>query len=143
MYIEYENVASPGDAVTIPAFGRDADLDYYNDLSGSSTKDFIRASFRGQPELGIASGAEAYFEEGVSGNKLTVFSQTAGTEGVHGKTFSDSVNSKVYGAALAAFPVFDDRTRDVLFARTYFDTADQTLKEASTQVGVSWEISFD
>lgn len=142
MYIEFENVASPGDPATVPSFTRSDGLEYFDDLSGSPSKDFLRVALRGQPELGIVDGFEEVFTEGEDGNKLSIFAQTAGTTGVHGKTFSDSVNSKVYGAALVARPVFDDRTRDVIFARSYFDVGDQTLKEASSQVGVSWEIEF-
>jgi len=142
MYIEFENVASPGDPVATPAFGRGDGLEYYDDLSGSASKDFLRVGLRGQPELAIEDGFSSHFEDGESGNKLNIFAQTVGTVGVHGKTFSDSVNSKVFGAALIARPVLDDRTQDVLFSRAYFTTAEQTVKEASEQIGVSWEISF-
>lgn len=142
MYIEFDNVASPGDPVTPPSFDRSDGISYYDDLSGASTQDFLRVALRGQPELGIVDGFSEIFTTGQDGNKLTIFAQTAGTEGVHGKTFSDAVNSKVFGTALIARPVFDDRTQDVIFARTYFDAADQVVKEASSQIGVSWEIEF-
>lgn len=143
MYVEFENVASPGDAVTIPSFGRDEGTEYYDDLQSSGTRDFLRVPLMQDPMLGIATGFEAYFTEDESGNKLTFFAQSQGTVGVHGKTFSDSVNSKVFGAALVATPEFADRTQDIIFARSYFPTAEQTLKEASSQLGISWEISFN
>ena len=142
MYIEYENVASPGDPVTIPAFDRDEGIEYFDDLQVSGTKDFLRVPLIQAPLLGIASGFESYFTEGVDGNKLTFFTQSSGVAGVHGKTYSVGANSTVYGATLVATPVFADRTQDVIFARSYFDVADQTIKDASSQVGLTWEISF-
>lgn len=141
MYIEFENVASPGDPVTIPTFGRDEGTDYYDDLQSSSVRDFLRVPLTTIPTIGIETGFEAYFTA-PAGNKLTFFTQTQGTEGIHGKTFSDSVNSKVFGAALVATPVVADRTQDIVFARAYYSVADQTVKDASHQIGLSWEISF-
>jgi hypothetical protein len=141
MYIEFENVAAPGNPVTIPTYDRSAGLEYYDGLSSSGTLDYIRTAVAGNPSLGVKSGYEAYFGTG-EGNKLTFFAQTAGATGVHGKTFSDSVNSKVYGAALVATPSFADPTQDVIFARTYFQTSEQVEKSASEQIGITWETSF-
>ena len=141
MYIEFENVASPGDAVTIPTYGRDEGVEYYDDLVSSSVRDFLRVALLQDPLLGVEAGYENYFGDG-EGNKLTFFAQSQGTTGIHGKTFSDTVNSKVFGAALVATPVFSDRTQDIVFARSYFAVDEQTVKEASSQVGISWEISF-
>ncbi len=142
MYIEFENVASPSNPVTAPAFGRDAGTEYYDDLQSSGTKDFLRVPFVSMPVIGIESGFEPFFTPDETGNKLTFYAQTQGVTGVHGKTFSDSVNSKVYGAALVATPDFADRTQDVVFARAYYPTISQTVKEASAQIGVTWEIAF-
>lgn len=141
-YLEFENVADPGDPVTIPSFGRGDGISYYDGLSASGTLDFLRVALRGQPELGISASLAAQFVEGVSGNKLTFFTQSVGATGIHGKTFSDSVNSKIYGAALVATPVLSDRTQDEIFSRAYVQTSEQTLKDASSQVGASWEIEF-
>ena len=142
MYIEFENVASPGDPVTVPMYGRDEGTEYYDALQSSGTLDFLRVPLLQAPLLGIAPGFESYFTAGETGNRATFFAQSQGVVGVHGKTFSDSVNSKVYGVALVATPVFADRTQDVVFARTYFPTGEQTLKEASSQIGISWDIDF-
>jgi len=151
MYIEYENLAPSSSSassfggetpVSIPSFGRDEGTEYYDDLQSSGTRDFLRVPLLQDPMIGVATGYESYFTAGVDGNKLTFFAQSQGVEGVHGKTFSDSVNSKIFGAALVATPVFADRTQDVVFARSYFPEAEQTLKEASSQVGISWEVSF-
>lgn len=142
MYIEFQNVAAPGDAVTPPDFVATEGISYYNGLSGSPDTDFIRAATVGQPEIRIETGYESSFTDGVDGNLLVLFSQTLGSTGVHGQTFSDGANSKVFGAALVAAPVWADRTRDKIFARAYFDVSDQLIKPAAGQVGISWEIPF-
>jgi len=142
MYVEFENVADPEDPVTIPSYETDEGLEYYNDLAFSGTRDYLRVPLIQNPMLAIETGYEDIFVEGESGNKLTFFSITQGTVGVHGRTFSDAVNSKVCGAALVAIPTFGDRTQDVIFSRTYWDLEDQVLKEVSHQIGVTWDIAF-
>lgn len=143
MYVEYENVADPEDPVTPPTFGRDEDRSYYGDLALSGTRDFLRVPLLLQPSIGIETGFEDYFIEGVSGNLLTFHAQTQGTVGFHGKSFNDGVNSKVFGVALVATPVFADPSQDIVFARTYFDTEDQTSKLASSQIGITWDVVFE
>ena len=142
MYLEFENLASPSSTVTAPSFTRDLGLDYFNELLDSATRDFIRVPMRLEPALGISTGFEPYFTDGVDGNQLTFFVQSAGVVGVHGKTFSHSVNSKIYAATLVAAPT-GDRTQDVVFARTTFAGAEQVTKEASSQIGISWDIAFE
>ena len=143
LYVEFENVTLPGDAVTVPSYGREEGREYYQDLALSGVRDFLRVPLLLDPSIGIEAGFEDFFTAGVDGNKLTFFTQTQGTQGFHGKSFNDGVNSKVFGAALVATPEFGDPTKDVIFARTYFDVADQTLKLASSQVGITWEVSFE
>jgi hypothetical protein len=140
MYIEFENVAAPADAVGIPSFTRDEGLTYYNGLAGN--QDFLRVGLLGLPTISIESGYEAYFGAD-EGNLLTFLAQSEGTAGVLGNaTFSAANNSKVFGAALVASPVNADRTKDVVFSRTYFAVADQVLKQASSQICLSWEVPF-
>lgn len=146
MYVEYENVADPEDLVEVPSFGRDEDLSYYEQLHLLTGKDYLRIPMIVEPMISVASGFESYFREGVDGNKLTFFAQTqaAGVEGLSASLpFSHGSNSKVYGAALVAAPGGSDRSRDVIFARTYFDPGDQTVKEASSQIGITWEVTFE
>jgi hypothetical protein len=147
MYIEYENVASPSTPVTVDAFGRDLDPAYYSELYASSTQDFLRVALRLEPSLGVSAATVAdypdYFTEGQNGNQLTFFAQTAGTTGVHGKPFSAASNSKVYAATLVATPDPDDRTKDVIFARTTFAEENQVTKEASSQIGITWDVAFE
>lgn len=145
MYFEYENQTNPAEPVTTTSFDRLLGSDYYTSLSSQNYRDFLRVPLRLEPTLGIAAGsvgADTLHAAG-QGNQLTFFAQTAGTQGVHGKTFSHTTNSKVYSAALVAMPRFEDRTRDVVFARINFDVGDQTSKEASSQIGITWDISFE
>jgi len=143
MYIEYENVADPEDPITVPTYARDEGRSYYEDLSVSATRDFLRVPLLFQPTIGIETGYEDYFTAGVNGNKLTFYSQSQGTSGFHGKSFNAGSNSKVFGVALAATPVFGDPTQDLIFARTYFEVADQTPKLVSSQVGITWDLVFE
>jgi hypothetical protein len=143
MYIEYENVADPEDPVSVSAFDRDLGVDYYNELAVSATQDFLRVELRVEPALSISPGYEDYFVANESGNQLTFFAQTSGLSGVHGKDFSSGVNSKIYSAALVAAPEFSDRTKDVIFARTTFAVENQVTKEASSQIGITWDIAFE
>lgn len=143
MYIEFENVGDPEDAVTVASFERDLGVSYYDSLIDSATQDFLRVPLRLEPNLSISTGFEDYFTDGQDGNQLTFFAQTAGLVGVHGKTFSHTVNSKIYSAALVAAPVFSDRTQDVVFARTTFSSLNQVTKEASSQIGITWDVAFE
>ncbi len=142
MYLEYENVADPEDVITPPTYDANEGREYYSNLAFSGTRDFLRVPLLLQPSLGIESGYEDFFTEGVTGNRLTFHAQTQGTIGFNGKAFNDGVNSKVFGVALVATPDFNDPTQDIVFARTYFDPGDQTPKLASSQVGITWDIIF-
>lgn len=134
MYVEFENTAY---IPSVPSYARDEGVEYYENLSLSGSKDFLRVPLLAAPSKELAAGYS-----GINFNQLTFLAQTSGTQGVHGKTFSDSVNSKVYGLALVATPVWSDRTQDLIFARKYYDTSDHVLKQASSQIGVSWTERF-
>jgi hypothetical protein len=139
MYIEFENVASSGDTVTPPSFDRSEGIEYYSELSASATRDFLRVQLISSPKSSLISGYEG---SSTSVNQLTFFAQTSGSIGIHGKTFSAAANSKVFGLALVAMPKWEDRTKDLVFAREYYPTANQVLKQASSQIGVSWTEQF-
>ncbi len=145
MYFEYENQTDPTAAVATTSFDRNLGVSYYTGLVTNPKRDFLRVPLRLEPALGVSSGSEgeAALTAANLGNKLTFFAQTAGTQGANGKTFSHITNSKVFSAALVAMPRIDDRTRDVVFARINFDAGDQTMKEASSQIGLSWDIAFE
>lgn len=138
MYIEFENVASPGDPVTPPALSRDADqgVTYYNGLSGSLVRDYLRIPLTATT---FDSSDSIKYPKG---NRLTFFAQTSGVVGVHGKTFADSSNSTVFGCALVAMLDEDDPTQDRVLSRFYFLTADQQPKLSTGQVGIEWELDL-
>jgi len=142
IYLEYENTVSSGDPVTVPTYDRDEGLSYYQDLSLSATHDFLRVPLLVEPTIAIEPGYEDSFTAGEDGNTLTFFTQTQGTSGFHGKDFSDTANSTIFGVALVATPEFGDPTKDIIAARTYFETADQVVKLPSSQVGVTWDWVF-
>lgn len=138
-YLEYQNVAAPGDAVAVPSFTRASDISYYNGLGAG--RDFLRVALTGTPSIDIHEGYESYFSAG-TGNRVTFVLQSAGTAGVLGRPFSHLNNSKACGIALVATPVEADRSQDVILARGYFEVADQPLKVNGSQIGVRWKVSF-
>jgi len=141
MYIEFENVAVSSDPVTLPSYTRSEGQEYYEGLALVSDRDFIRASLLLPAAVSVEEGYEDYVPEN-EGNLLTFYTQTQGTTGYHGKTFSNAVNSKIFGAALVATPDPDDPTKDIIVARTYLSSANQVLKIAASQVGLTWGLSL-
>jgi len=135
MYFEFEN--NGGVAVSPPSFDRDGGISYYAGLLSSATRDYLRVPLTG---VTLTSTDDTLFPDG---NKLTYFAQTDGVSGTHGKDFNDSVQSRVYGGALVAFPDFGDATQDLVFARFYFtDTANQLVKLVGSQIGFEWPITL-
>lgn len=139
-YIEFANVGSPSDPVAIPSYERSDGLDYFNALPPD--RDFLRVTLAGTPSIDIAPGYEENFISGVNGNRVQFPFQTTGSTGILGRTFSESVNSKVFGITLVATPVPADRTMDVILSRGYFNENDQQLKQVGVQIGIRWRISF-
>jgi len=133
MYFEYENTAG---APTIPSPQRDEDISYYLDtLNLSATKDYVRVP------LVIPAGFSSSDSDKYDGNQATFFAITSGTQGTHGKAFSNAANSKVYGVALAATPTPAQYTSDLLFSRSY-DGFDPVPKEDGYQIGAQYLIRF-
>lgn len=144
LYVEYENQNDPEEAVSIASsFSRGLGVSYYNDLISSTNRDFLRVPLTIEPAIGVATGYEEHLPVDQQGNKLTFFAQTAGVVGALGRAFSHTANSKVFAASLVAAPVFGDRTKDVIFARTVFSVGNQVTKEASSQIGITWDIAFE
>lgn len=138
MYLEFENTASPGDPVSPPAFTRDADqgVDYYNGLSLSSDRDYLRVPL-------IASTLDISDATNFpKGNQPSFFAQTVGVAGVHGKPFSDANNSTVFGGALVAFVDEEDHTRDIVLSRFYLDVDKQQPKLSTSQIGFEWRLTL-
>lgn len=144
MYIEYEN-AAPAQVISTPSFGRNVDVTYYNSLVDSQTRNFLRVPLSIEPALSVSSGYDANLPVNQSGNQLTFFAQTSEARVVYSgtsKQFSSASNSRVYAASLVAAPVLSDRSKDVIFARTVFSGANQVTKEASSQIGITWDVAF-
>lgn len=142
MYIEFENLANGGDSITVSGIDKSIGLSYYTDLSGSGTKDYLRVALNGLPHMTVASGYDSDLRAGHY-NQGRVYGQTAGTEGVHGKSFSSGANSKVYGIALVSAPVWGDPTKDIVYSRAYYSAGSQVLKAASKEIGVAYDITFN
>jgi hypothetical protein len=136
MYLEYENVADPADPVAVPTFDRSGGLSYYAGLAGSPTKDYLRVP------LTSAILDSSNLTNFPDGNRMTFFAQSQGVTGVNGKAFSDSVNSKVYGAGLVTLVDEADSSRDIVFSRFYLPVASQQVKLPTSQVGLEWEIEL-
>jgi hypothetical protein len=135
MYIEYEN--NGGAVVSPPSFGRDGGKTYYDGLSIHATRDYIRVPLTAAT---MDSTDEANYARG---NRLTNFGQTEGVTGVHGKAFNDTQQSRVFGGALVATPEFSDQTQDLVLSRFYFaDSANQLIKLAGSQIGLTWRFKL-
>ena len=134
MYLEFENVASPGATVTPPALDRTRDVTYYNSLASSSTKDYLRVPMTATQILSAG--------ENLTDNLIVFFARSSGVVGVHGKAFSDAYNSTIYGISLVAFPDINDTTKDLLFSSHYFETTEQKQKEANSQIGIEWQLTL-
>lgn len=141
MYLEFENVASPGDPVAIPEFSQSAGREYYDGLSGN--QDYLRVPLIGDPTLSVSADMTDFFSgDGVDNNTATFFSQSSGVAGVNGLEFSSSANSKLFGLALVAIPDWGDRSLDLIFGRAYYAEGDQIVKAIAHQIGVSWTQKF-
>ena len=134
MYLEFENVASPGDTVTVPTFDRTRNVSYYNNLSGSADRDYLRVDLSSAT---ISSTDTTNFPQG---NSVLFSARSAGLTGVHGKTFSDTANSVIYGAALVSFVDGNDATQDLIYSVSYLTASQQQPKLSTSQVGVEWEL---
>lgn len=126
LYIEFEN--NGGAAVSVPAeeaIDRAEGLEYYTGLTGG--RDYLRV-----PVIAVT----------VDGRVTTIYAQTQGAVGMNGEAFNDVQQSRVYGVAAVAFPQFSDDSQDLIYARSYFQPANQLIKTASSQIGITWEHTY-
>lgn len=135
MYMEYKNLASPGLSITPPAFDREGGISYYSGLSGSPDIDFLRIPLTVNPTI---EASDVVY----GGNQVVFFGVSEGAVGFHGKSFLDTSNSAVFGAALVAAADLGDQSQDVVFSRIY-SGIDKVLKVAGHQIGVTWTIRFN
>lgn len=139
VYLEFENTISPGTVVTVPAYDETEGVDYYESLSGSTTRDYLRVPVLDPVAFSLSNNPAT---DTLPYDTLTWLSRTAGTQGVHGKTFSDTVNSTVFGLALVSTPSWADRSLDRIYARSYYPTNRQVPKQANSQIVVSWTHTY-
>jgi hypothetical protein len=141
-YLEYENVSAPGSAtVTPPTVTRADGIEYYNGLSGHVSRDFLRVRASVDLAMFPSAGYEEFYGAD-KGNTLRFRANTTGGPGIHGKTFSHTVYSKVFGVAVVATPSWEDRTQDIVYARAYFPTDKQWLKTSNSQVSATYDLIF-
>jgi hypothetical protein len=134
MYLEFENTDNPGDPVSPPTFDRTRDVSYYNGLSLSSNRDYLR--------IPVISAELSSDGEGLTDNRMSYFARSSGSVGVHGKPFSAAANSVVFGGSLVALVDATDFTQDLLYSSWYYTTADQQQKLPSSQVGIEWQTTL-
>ena len=132
MYLEFDNTT--GD-VPLPSFDRTRSVSYYNNLSGGDT-DYLRVPLTATQLL---SSDDTLFPHG---NQCVFFARSAGTSGVHGDTFSNTEDSKIFGASLAAFVDDTDATQDLILSSFYFEAASQQSKLSTSQIGIEWELTL-
>lgn len=133
MYLEFENLASPGDPIVAPTYDRTSDVSYYSNLS--SPRDFLRVPLTLQPTLSSSDDSKYH------GNQVTFFGISSDNVGENGLAFMHTVNSTVFGGALCASPVADTQANDVIVSRTYWE-ANGVLKQQNHQIGVQWTLRF-
>jgi len=135
IYFEFDNSGSAVDPP--PTVDRADSLNYYNDLnSNDANQDYLRIPLIATEEA--TSDPVLYPKNNIS----RFIAQTAGTVGVHGNTYSDGSNSRVYGGALVAYLDESDASQDIILSRFYFPAANQILKPAGSQAGITWSTTF-
>ena len=135
VYLEYENLAAPGDPVVEPADATDRDvgLDYYTGLA--SPRDYVRVPVDLVTTLATTDAAKYV------ANIATILAVAAGSAGENGLAFSESVNSAVYGATLVAVPDTVNASQDIVFARAYWASA-PLPKAVGRNFAFRWPITF-
>lgn len=135
MYLEFAN--NGGLDEDVPDYDREDGISYYDGLGLSATRDYLRVPVTAM--TGSSSDNDLY----PGGNTTSIYVQTSSGTGVHGKTFSDAQNSRVFGCALVSYPVFADATQDLVIARFYFPVDEQIDKLANQEIGVAWQLVLE
>lgn len=133
MYLEFANVANPGDIASVPSYDRTRDIDYYTSLGDSADLDYLRVPLTA---VTIADKDE------LTSNLLTFFAMSSGVVGIHGKPFSAVDNSVVYGGALVAMTEAGDASQDIIFSTMYLPTDEQQAKDTNKQIGLEWQLEI-
>lgn len=136
MYLEFQNVASPGAPADVPSYNRDGAAQYYAGLVSSPTKDYLRVP------LTAVTSSNSNVDRYSLGDTLEFYGVSSGSSGVHGKAFSAASNSTVFGVALAAFVDPGDPSRDILLSRFYPSESEQILKVDGRQISALYRFRF-
>lgn len=137
-YLEFQNVASPGDPADIITFDFTEGVEYYIGLSASADRDYLKVPLvLGRPTVDAANAA--IFPKG---NDIRGFAVSNGIVGVHGKPFSENDNSVLCAAAVVATPDINDPTQDLIFARWSAAEEDQWPAVDGKQTTVNWKLPF-
>jgi len=134
MYMQFENLAAPGDAPAVPSYNAADGSGYYTNLEVHATQDFLRVPLLVSPSFTLT-------DSDYEGNLVTYVALSGGfTQGYWGKPFSEANNSSVFGGALVAAPT-GLQVGDKIFARNY-PTAASVLKPAGEQIVMQWSIEY-
>lgn len=134
MYMQFENLASPGDSPSVPTYTPGDGVEYYTGLEVHPTQDFLRVPLLISPTFTPSSSDYA-------GNMVTFVALSGGFDtGFWGKPFNAANNSAVFGGALVAAPT-GQQQGDKIFARNY-PTAAKVLKPAGEQIVMQWSIEY-
>jgi len=133
MYVEFQTGSSS--VLDLPVVDP-ADSEYYLQLRDNtgSTRDFLR--------IPIASTT---VQKGSSPDDIAILFNgiCVGTTGVGGK---DTSGSMIYGVALAVSPTYgitvDDMTRDILWARGYYDSSNQMPFSTLAQTLITFKLNL-
>ena len=128
MYFEFDNTGSP----PTPTADREG-RSYYAALESSPIRDYLRIPIALDPTIS-ASGSN------FNTNVVTFRCQESASIGVGGKSFSAAALSTVYGLALVSAVALNDRTQDLVYARTYDMTHEE--KDDNHQIHVTWPVHF-
>jgi hypothetical protein len=124
-YIEFVN----GDAIEPPEVNPASIADYFVQLGSTPDRDYLRVP--------ILSHVVGKTDTGAAKLEMTVAAD--GETGVHGKSFSAAVGSRIYGFTLAASQGND--RGDILVVNHYYPPAEQIAKTESGSMILSVTIT--
>lgn len=122
-YLEFVN----GPAVTPPEFDPTESAAYFDRLDSTPDRDYLRCSI-------LSHSLKPLGDKTV----LSLLIVSDGDDGIHGKPFSATAGSRIYGVTLAASQA--NGRRDLLFARHYYEPTDQLEKSEIGNIMISLDL---
>lgn len=135
IYVEYENVAAPGDPAAPPAEDAGDSLAYYQSLADVAGRDYLRLAVSARET--DADPADTTITDGLV-NRGTLVATVAGAQGLNGRPFGSGSNSVICGLAAVISPSRADPSRDLVVARLVYQEADQLPVPADIQLAVRY-----